>query len=529
MGNEMEKSNSIHQSTECDTDSVAAVGPGPLMTLPTEDDSSPTGSPNSPHKRQESCDFDSTAAVGPCLTTDSPTHATINSSPTTANATKSTVGHDSEFALPSFLQTRSNSSSTMPTFMPSATNSSTWTYKSSKSTNALLASDSSDLNDSSDMHSPKSTSSSPRRPRRPSSVTGNGYVNNSSAKSVQEPEPLQPVEVGHELEIEEGTPAANALKANAQVKVTKVGKAARYMNAQSIKRLINQTRLWKRKTGNKRGKPPRVPQIERRWSDNDIQIDTVKEGLRQIVELEDEEDTSVSLRRHALDSAELSTRDFRPIPKTGTEEEPDASYVAFAGDKFDPPTITLHDKDGKKQEIKMFGKIRSAKKKEKKESRNYVKGKVIEEEHELYTLSIAVMLGLRYAIYQTHRQLENDKKENRFWLDSEEFMRMEKYVFRPDGRQNTPPHKLSHTFKFKDYSPVPFAYIRRMFGINEYEFIHSVCGNANFIEFISNAKSGQFFFYSSDGKYMIKTMTNTESKFLRRSKCHCQYQYGLTF
>jgi hypothetical protein len=34
----------------------------------------------------------------------------------------------------------------------------------------------------------------------------------------------------------------------------------------------------------------------------------------------------------------------------------------------------------------------------------------------------------------------------------------------------------------------------------------------------SNAKSGQFFFYSKDGKYMIKTMTSAESKFLRRSK-----------
>jgi len=59
-----------------------------------------------------------------------------------------------------------------------------------------------------------------------------------------------------------------------------------------------------------------------------------------------------------------------------------------------------------------------------------------------------------------------------------------------------------------------------LFGINEYDFLSSVCGNANFIEFISNAKSGQFFFYSSDGKYMIKTMTGEESKFLRRILPH---------
>lgn len=59
-----------------------------------------------------------------------------------------------------------------------------------------------------------------------------------------------------------------------------------------------------------------------------------------------------------------------------------------------------------------------------------------------------------------------------------------------------------------------------MFGVNEYDFLCSVCGNANYIEFQSNAKSGQFFFYSPDGKYMIKTMTNTESKFLRRIMPH---------
>lgn len=59
-----------------------------------------------------------------------------------------------------------------------------------------------------------------------------------------------------------------------------------------------------------------------------------------------------------------------------------------------------------------------------------------------------------------------------------------------------------------------------MFGVNEFDFLLSVCGNTNFIEFISNAKSGQFFFYSSDGKYMVKTMTNAESKFLRRILPH---------
>jgi len=128
-----------------------------------------------------------------------------------------------------------------------------------------------------------------------------------------------------------------------------------------------------------------------------------------------------------------------------------------------------------------------------------------------------VMLGVRTSIGSTNAKM--NLKEKR-WLSSDDFMATEKYEFRPSGGPKTPAHQLGHTFKFKDYSPVAFAYLRRLFGINEFDFLLSVCGNANFIEFISNAKSGQFFFYSRDGKFMIKTMTNAESKFLRRILPH---------
>lgn len=150
-----------------------------------------------------------------------------------------------------------------------------------------------------------------------------------------------------------------------------------------------------------------------------------------------------------------------------------------------------------------------------KKEKSYVKGKVIDGEHELYTLSIAVMIGVRTSISRTNTEL-NSLLPNKRWIRMEDFRSTEKYEFHPKGDGPLPPHQLAHTFKFKDYSPVVFAYLRRMYGVNEFDFLLSVCGNANFIEFISNAKSGQFFFYSSDGRYMIKTMTNGESKFLRR-------------
>ena len=43
----------------------------------------------------------------------------------------------------------------------------------------------------------------------------------------------------------------------------------------------------------------------------------------------------------------------------------------------------------------------------------------------------------------------------------------------------------------------------------------SVSGDANYLRFTSNSKSGQFFFFTKDGNYMIKTITHEEVKVLR--------------
>ena len=88
----------------------------------------------------------------------------------------------------------------------------------------------------------------------------------------------------------------------------------------------------------------------------------------------------------------------------------------------------------------------------------------------------------------------------------------------PKSNRNsiTPPHKLPQSFKFKDYMPKAFRVIRGLANIDEGQYMRSVAGDFNYIEFIANSKSGQFFFYSHDGKYMIKTQTKEESKFLRK-------------
>ena len=50
-----------------------------------------------------------------------------------------------------------------------------------------------------------------------------------------------------------------------------------------------------------------------------------------------------------------------------------------------------------------------------------------------------------------------------------------------------------------------------------YCYITIMCsGDFNYIEFIANSKSGQFFFYSHDGCYMIKTQSKEECVLLRQ-------------
>lgn len=323
-----------------------------------------------------------------------------------------------------------------------------------------------------------------------------------------------------DTEIGDDTEAAEALRANANVKVGKVGKVARSVGAQSVRKVAKRLTL-RGQSGNRRGKPPRIPPgmtIQ--------QMEAADAAMLVVAEasMEDEESMSSDIGSHMEEKAVMisdtnMTERFGELSKSKVHEnmQPETKDI--------PAEVTAATMEAGR---KLMGAIdphnllqlqrwrRKNKKGRKNKRKSYVKGKVIDGRHELYTLSIAVMLGVRTSIARTNTIIASSDRKK--LLIPQDFMAEEKYEFSPRGSATTPPHKLSHTFKFKDYAPVAFAYLRRMFGVNEFDFLLSVCGNANFIEFISNAKSGQFFFYSSDGKYMIKTMTNAESKFLRRSK-----------
>ncbi|ETO25707.1 hypothetical protein RFI_11433, partial [Reticulomyxa filosa] len=115
------------------------------------------------------------------------------------------------------------------------------------------------------------------------------------------------------------------------------------------------------------------------------------------------------------------------------------------------------------------------------------------------------------------KKKKKKKKKSDEELESD-FQRALKFTFPHKGTEHTPAHAM-RDFRFKDYCPEIFRQLREWFGINAAEYLVTVTGDFNFLEFLSNSKSGQFFFFSHNKQFLIKTMTHSESLFLRKS-CH---------
>ena len=159
-----------------------------------------------------------------------------------------------------------------------------------------------------------------------------------------------------------------------------------------------------------------------------------------------------------------------------------------------------------------------------------VDGREIQQDHAQYALTYGMMLGIRVTVgYGVSARpgggaggggiYGSAESSSSGRLREAQFAERIKLKFLPEGNRDaefpTPPHKLNQAFKFKDYAPAVFRRLRALAGIDEREYVGSLAGdNLNYIEFLANSKSGQYFFYSNCGRYMIKTQTKRECKVL---------------
>ncbi|XP_022146326.1 phosphatidylinositol 4-phosphate 5-kinase 6-like [Momordica charantia] len=137
-------------------------------------------------------------------------------------------------------------------------------------------------------------------------------------------------------------------------------------------------------------------------------------------------------------------------------------------------------------------------------------GVTISKGHKNYELMLNLQLGIRHSAGRP-------APSSSFELKPSAFDPKEKFwtKFPPEGSKCTPPHQ-SCDFRWKDYCPVVFRTLRKLFNVDPADYMLSICGNDALRELSSPGKSGSFFYLTHDDRYMIKTMRKAEVKVLIR-------------
>ncbi|KAI7666264.1 SAICAR synthase-like protein, partial [Hortaea werneckii] len=136
-----------------------------------------------------------------------------------------------------------------------------------------------------------------------------------------------------------------------------------------------------------------------------------------------------------------------------------------------------------------------------------VVGTKVDEHHNNFVRAYNMLTGIRFCVSRIHAKMNRD-------LTEADFRAAQKYSFDITGSELTPSAK--YDFKFKDYAPWVFRHIRAAFRIDPAEYLVSLTAKYILSELGSPGKSGSFFYFSRDYKYIIKTIHHGEHKFLRK-------------
>lgn len=137
---------------------------------------------------------------------------------------------------------------------------------------------------------------------------------------------------------------------------------------------------------------------------------------------------------------------------------------------------------------------------------------VCEGTHTFARIAESMIFALRWSIMRQNRRV--DKLKN---ADYNECITAKFPESGSGYPYHTPAHRLGD-FSFKDYAPKVFKKIREeCTPLSEIEYLEEIAANQKFREFISNSRSGEFFFYSYNGRFMIKTISKAECDFLRHN------------
>ncbi|KAF5330151.1 hypothetical protein D9611_010588 [Ephemerocybe angulata] len=133
-------------------------------------------------------------------------------------------------------------------------------------------------------------------------------------------------------------------------------------------------------------------------------------------------------------------------------------------------------------------------------------GNLIGEGHVNYVLMYNMLTGIRVGVSRCQAKIKRP-------LTDDDFTARHKFSFDIVGNELTPSAK--YDFKFKDYAPWVFRTLREdHFQIDPADYLLSLTSKYILSELGSPGKSGSFFYFSRDYRFIIKTIRHAEHKFL---------------
>ncbi len=147
------------------------------------------------------------------------------------------------------------------------------------------------------------------------------------------------------------------------------------------------------------------------------------------------------------------------------------------------------------------------KRKEDDDDDRVIVGTKVDQGHVNWVTAYNMLTGIRFTVSRTNAKMDRE-------LTEADFDARHKFSFDITGNELTP--SARYDFKFKDYSPWVFRHLRSIFGLDPADYLMSLTSKYILSELGSPGKSGSFFYFSRDYKYIIKTIHQAEHKLLRK-------------
>ncbi|KAJ5116385.1 hypothetical protein N7456_000733 [Penicillium angulare] len=172
-----------------------------------------------------------------------------------------------------------------------------------------------------------------------------------------------------------------------------------------------------------------------------------------------------------------------------------------------PLDETPPDEDAARWAEAIKQKRASRRRREEDDDERVIVGTKVDQNHVNYVTAYNMLTGIRFTVSRINAKMDRE-------LTPADFEAKHKFSFDITGNELIPSAK--YDFKFKDYAPWVFRHLRAKFRLDPADYLMSLTSKYILSELGSPGKSGSFFYFSRDYKYIIKTIHHAEHKLLRK-------------